>query len=92
MSLLRMPTRLFNLDPDPDLDYTSSFVTSDMATSRTQAGFVCEGELSQIGRRRVKQGRQFATARRIVVAARKVFAQREHGLFQTEARSTVERT
>jgi TetR/AcrR family transcriptional regulator len=38
--------------------------------------FVREWELSPIGRRLLKEGRQFATVRRIVVAARKVFAQR----------------
>ncbi len=38
--------------------------------------FVREWQLSAIGRRLLREGRQFATVRRIVVAARKVFAQR----------------
>lgn len=44
--------------------------------SKTQADFVRVWELSPIGRRILREGRQFATVRRIVVAARKVFAQR----------------
>jgi len=47
-----------------------------MAKSRTHTDFVREWELSPIGRRLLREGRQFATVRRIVVAARKVFAQR----------------
>lgn len=44
--------------------------------SKTQTDFVRVWELSPIGRRILREGRQFATVRRIVVAARKVFAQR----------------
>src|ERR1700682_5687857 len=47
-----------------------------MAKSRIQKDFVREWELSPIGRRILREGRHFATVRRIVVAARKVFAQR----------------
>src|ERR1700736_5089932 len=47
-----------------------------MYKPKTQAGFAREWELSPIGRRLLKEGRQFASVRRIVVAARKVFAQR----------------
>jgi TetR/AcrR family transcriptional regulator len=42
--------------------------------SRTE--FVRHWELSPIGRRILREGRQFATVQRIVVAARKVFAKR----------------
>ena len=44
--------------------------------SRTQQELVRNWELSPIGRRILREGRQFSTVRRIVVAARKVFAQR----------------
>jgi len=44
--------------------------------SKTHADFVRVWELSPIGRRILREGRQFATVRRIVVAARKVFALR----------------
>jgi len=44
--------------------------------SRRQTDLVQHWELSPIGRRILRQGRYFATVRRIVVAARKVFAQR----------------
>jgi TetR/AcrR family transcriptional regulator len=44
--------------------------------SRSQTDFVRYWELSPIGQRILREGRQFATVRRIVVAARKVFAQR----------------
>ena len=47
-----------------------------MAKSKTQTDFVREWELSPIGRRILREGRQFSTVRRIVVAARKVFGQR----------------
>jgi TetR/AcrR family transcriptional regulator len=47
-----------------------------MAKSRTRTDFVREWELSAIGRRLLREWRQFATVRRIVVAARNVFAQR----------------
>jgi TetR/AcrR family transcriptional regulator len=44
--------------------------------SKSQADFARHWELSPIGRRILREGRQFATVRRIVVAARRVFAQR----------------
>jgi TetR/AcrR family transcriptional regulator len=44
--------------------------------SKSQTDLVRHWELSPIGRRILREGRQFATVRRIVVAARKVFAQR----------------
>jgi TetR/AcrR family transcriptional regulator len=44
--------------------------------SRSQTDLVRYWELSPIGQRILREGRQFATVRRIVVAARKVFAQR----------------
>jgi len=44
--------------------------------SKTHADFVRVWELSPIGRRILREGRQFATVRRIVFAARKVFALR----------------
>jgi len=51
-----------------------------MAKSRTKSkfrtDFVRHWELSPIGRRILREGRQFATVQRIVVAARKVFAKR----------------
>jgi TetR/AcrR family transcriptional regulator len=51
-----------------------------MAKSRTKSkprtDFVRNWELSPIGRRILREGRQFATVQRIVVAARKVFAKR----------------
>jgi TetR/AcrR family transcriptional regulator len=51
-----------------------------MATSKrkstSQTDLVRYWELSPIGQRILREGRQFATVRRIVVAARKVFAQR----------------
>src|SRR5712664_4900582 len=47
-----------------------------MAKSTAQMDFEREWQLSAIGRRLLREGRQFATVRRIVVAARKVFAQR----------------
>src|SRR5712671_357350 len=47
-----------------------------MAKSKAQMDFEREWQLSAIGRRLLREGRQFATVRRIVVAARKVFAQR----------------
>jgi TetR/AcrR family transcriptional regulator len=43
---------------------------------KSQASLARDWELSPIGRRILREGRQFATVRRIVVAARKVFAQR----------------
>jgi TetR/AcrR family transcriptional regulator len=43
---------------------------------KSQANFVHDWELSPIGRRILREGRQFTTVRRIVVAARKVFAQK----------------
>jgi TetR/AcrR family transcriptional regulator len=61
----------------PDLDYTSGFNDlQNMTKSRSHADFVRDWELSSIGRRLLREGRQFTTVRRIVVAARKVFAQR----------------
>jgi TetR/AcrR family transcriptional regulator len=42
----------------------------------SQANFVHVWELSPIGRRILREGRHFSTVRRIVVAARKVFAQK----------------
>jgi TetR/AcrR family transcriptional regulator len=47
-----------------------------MTKSRTHTDFVRDWELSPIGRRLLREGRQFTTVRRIVVAARKIFAQR----------------
>ena len=47
--------------------------------SKSQTDLVRYWELSPIGRRILREGRQFATVRRIVVAARKVFAQRGLG-------------
>src|SRR6202162_5612558 len=44
--------------------------------AKSQAHFVQDWKLSPIGRRILREGRQFSTVRRIVVAARKVFAQR----------------
>jgi TetR/AcrR family transcriptional regulator len=44
--------------------------------SKSQTDLVRHWELSPIGRRILREGRQFATVRRIVLAARKVFAQR----------------
>lgn len=44
--------------------------------SKSHAHFLRDWELSAIGRRLLREGRQFTTVRRIVVAARKVFAQR----------------
>jgi AcrR family transcriptional regulator len=46
------------------------------AKSKPQTDLVRHWELSPIGRRILREGRQFATVRRIVVAARKVFAQK----------------
>jgi TetR/AcrR family transcriptional regulator len=45
---------------------------------RIQTDLIQHWELSPIGRRILREGRQFSTVKRIVVAARKVFAQ--HGL------------
>ena len=45
-------------------------------TSRNQTDLIQNWELSPIGRRILREGRQFATVKRIVVAARKVFAHR----------------
>jgi TetR/AcrR family transcriptional regulator len=45
------------------------------AKSKFQTELVRHWELSPIGRRILREGRQFRTVRRIVVAARKVFAQ-----------------
>jgi len=47
-----------------------------MAKSTAQTDFVREWQLSAIGRRLLREGREFAKVRRIVVAARKVSAQR----------------
>ena len=44
--------------------------------AKSQANFAQDWELSPIGRRILREGRQFSTVRRIVVAARKVFAQK----------------
>jgi TetR/AcrR family transcriptional regulator len=44
--------------------------------AKSHANFVQDWELSPIGRRILREGRQFSTVRRIVVAARKVFAQK----------------
>src|ERR1700730_463053 len=44
--------------------------------STSQTDLVRHWELSPIGRRVLREGRQFATVKRIVVAARKVFAQK----------------
>src|SRR6202163_174017 len=44
--------------------------------SKSQQDLVRHWELSPIGRRILREDRQFATVRRIVVAARKVFAQK----------------
>src|ERR1700692_2389811 len=44
--------------------------------SKSQTDLVRHWELSPIGRRILREGRQFSTVKRIVVAARKVFAQR----------------
>jgi len=44
--------------------------------SKSRTEFVRHWELSPIGRRILREGRQFATVQRIVVAARKVFAKR----------------
>jgi TetR/AcrR family transcriptional regulator len=46
------------------------------AKPESQSDLVRHWELSPVGRRILREGRQFATVRRIVVAARKVFAQR----------------
>ena len=43
---------------------------------RTQSDLIQHWELSPIGRRILREGRQFSTVKRIVVAARKVFAHR----------------
>ncbi|HEV2521715.1 MAG TPA: TetR/AcrR family transcriptional regulator [Candidatus Acidoferrales bacterium] len=43
---------------------------------KSQTNFIRDWELSPIGRRILRGGRQFSTVRRIVVAARKVFAQK----------------
>src|SRR5665213_323114 len=45
-------------------------------TPRKQTDLIQNWELSPIGRRILREGRQFATVKRIVVAARKVFAHR----------------
>jgi TetR/AcrR family transcriptional regulator len=45
------------------------------AKSKSQTDLVRHWELSPIGRRILREGGQFSTVRRIVVAARKVFAQ-----------------
>jgi len=47
-----------------------------MAKSNSRSDFTRDWELSSIGRRILREGRQFSTVRRIVVAARKVFAHR----------------
>jgi TetR/AcrR family transcriptional regulator len=44
--------------------------------SKSRTEFVRHWDLSPIGRRILREGRQFATVQRIVVAARKVFAKR----------------
>ncbi|HSZ20754.1 MAG TPA: TetR/AcrR family transcriptional regulator, partial [Candidatus Acidoferrum sp.] len=44
--------------------------------SKSPTDLVRNWELSPIGRRILREGRQFKTVRRIVLAARKVFAQR----------------
>jgi len=44
--------------------------------SKSRTEFVRNWELSPIGQRILREGRQFATVQRIVVAARKVFAKR----------------
>src|SRR5579864_6634432 len=44
--------------------------------SKSQTDLVRHWELSPIGRRILREGRHFETVQRIVVAARKVFAQR----------------
>jgi TetR/AcrR family transcriptional regulator len=46
------------------------------AKSKSRTEFVRHWELSPIGRRILREGRQYATVQRIVVAARKVFAKR----------------
>ena len=46
------------------------------SSGQSQPDFVQVWELSPIGRRILREGRQFSTVRRIVVAARKVFAQK----------------
>ena len=45
------------------------------AKRESQSDLVRHWELSPVGRRILREGRQFATVRRIVMAARKVFAQ-----------------
>ena len=52
--------------------------------SKAQTDLVRHWELSPIGRRILREGRQFSTVRRIVMAARKVFAQK--GLTGARAR------
>jgi TetR/AcrR family transcriptional regulator len=47
-----------------------------MAKARTHLDFMGDWELSSIGRRLLEQGREFTTVRRIVDAARRVFALR----------------
>jgi TetR/AcrR family transcriptional regulator len=47
-----------------------------MPKLKAQTDFVREWQLSAIGRRLLREGRQFQTVRRIVVAAREVFAER----------------
>jgi TetR/AcrR family transcriptional regulator len=44
--------------------------------TRIQTDLIQHWELSPIGRRILREGRQFSTVKRVVVAARKVFAQR----------------
>jgi TetR/AcrR family transcriptional regulator len=46
------------------------------AKSKSRTEFVRHWELSPIGRRILREGRQYATVQRIVVAARRVFAKR----------------
>src|SRR6202166_3379470 len=46
------------------------------AISKSRTEFVRHWELSRTGRRILREGRQYATVQRIVVAARKVFAKR----------------
>jgi TetR/AcrR family transcriptional regulator len=69
---------LLILDVGIYFDYI--FAVEKMAKSKIkpkiQTDLVRHWELSPIGRRILRGGRQFATVRRIVVAARKVFAQR----------------
>src|SRR5258708_23610749 len=82
---------LLILDVSIYFDYI--FAVEKMAKSKTKSKFqtdlVRHWELSPIGRRILRGGPQFATVRRVVVAARKAFAQRGRGGARLDEKAPV---